>query len=76
MVSNLFQGCVDHYELQELRLDQLLIVHKLTIDKSKQARHAAPGKQTIQTNVRINRDRDLIGSGFGVRGSGYSLSNR
>ena len=35
MVSNLFQGCVDHYELQELRLDQLLIVHKLTIDKSK-----------------------------------------
>ena len=35
MESNLFQGSVDHYELQELRLDQLLIVHKLTIDKSK-----------------------------------------
>ena len=35
MESNLFQGSVDHYELQELSLDQLLIVHKLTIDKSK-----------------------------------------
>ncbi len=25
------QGCVDHYELQELRLDQLLVVHKITL---------------------------------------------
>jgi hypothetical protein len=34
-MKNLFQGCVDHYELQELRLDQLVVVHKITIDKSK-----------------------------------------
>ena len=33
-MKNLFQGCVDHYELQELRLDQLL-VHKITLDDSK-----------------------------------------
>jgi hypothetical protein len=35
MKSNLFQGCLDHYELQELRLDQLVVIHKITIDKSK-----------------------------------------
>lgn len=35
MESNLFQGCLDHYELQELRLDQLVVIHKITIDKSK-----------------------------------------
>ena len=40
------------------------------------SRHQHQNKQTIQTNVRINRDRDFIGSGFGVRGLGYSLSNR
>ena len=34
-MKNLFQGCVDHYELQELRLDQLLVVHKITLDDSK-----------------------------------------
>lgn len=35
MKSNLFQGCLDHYELQELRLDQLVVIHKITIDDSK-----------------------------------------
>jgi hypothetical protein len=34
-MKNLFQGCLDHYELQELRLDQLVVIHKITIDKSK-----------------------------------------
>tara|TARA_R100001443_G_scaffold99780_1_gene106980 strand:- start:843 stop:1025 length:183 start_codon:yes stop_codon:yes gene_type:complete len=34
-MKNLFQGCVDHYELQELRLDQLVFIHKITIDKTK-----------------------------------------
>tara|TARA_R110001583_G_scaffold45517_1_gene143305 strand:- start:526 stop:705 length:180 start_codon:yes stop_codon:yes gene_type:complete len=34
-MKNLFQGCLDPYELQELNLDQLIFIHKLTIDKSK-----------------------------------------
>ena len=34
-MKNSFQGCLDHYELQELRLDQLVVIHKITIDKSK-----------------------------------------
>ena len=33
-MKNLFQGCVDHYELQELKLDELLTVHKITLDDS------------------------------------------
>ena len=35
MESNLFQGSVDHYELQELTLDQLLIINNIIDDKSK-----------------------------------------
>ena len=59
MKSNLFQGCLDHYELQELRLDQLVVIHKITIDKSKTEVERVKEIKKLFPNV-INGSGDLI----------------
>jgi len=58
-MKNLFQGCVDHYELQQLRLDQLLFIHKITIDKSKTEVERVKEIKKLFPNV-INGSGDLI----------------
>jgi|TARA_X000001382_G_C3076068_1_gene148988 hypothetical protein len=58
-MKNLFQGCVDHYELQQLRLDQLVFIHKITIDKSKTEVERVKEIKKLFPNV-INGSGDLI----------------